>query len=203
MFYKKNYKSSLLFLLVLILFGFASCEKDYSYEGGITRILPPDSLIDSIPVKDSVSHILPEFSPCVFCNNSIPLKESAWTFKIDTTILCGSVDTAIVLGSRGTFTFFGPTSCVKDSGIIFTIYLSPYELNRDTTNYAVPKVSFYYYHTLAPFILINQPTGTFHFVIASYVHATHIATGTFSGVAYRPDGRAVTISDGKFNIKLN
>ena len=186
-----------------MLIGFASCEKDYSYEGGITRILPADSLIDSIPVKDSVTHILPEFSPCVFCNNNNPLKESTWSFKIDTTILCGSVDTAIVLGSRGTFTFFGPTSCVKDSGIIFTIYLSPYELNRDTTNFAVPKVSFYYYHTFAPFILMNQTSESFNFVINSYVHATHIALGTFSGVAYRPDGRVVAISDGKFNVKLN
>lgn len=201
MLYKKLYKSLLLFVLLLI--GLASCEKEYSYEGGNTAILPVDSLVDTVPVKDSLDHGLPEFTSCVYCNNNNPLKESTWSFKIDTTILCGSVDTAIVLGSRGVFTFFGPTSCVKDSGIIFTIYLSPYQLTRDTTNYAVPKASFYYYHTLAPFILMNQASEPFQFVISSYVHATRIATGTFSGVAYRADGRAAVITDGKFNIKLN
>ena len=201
MLYKKIYNSSLLFVLLQI--GFISCEKEYSYEGGNTAILPIDSLVDSVPVKDSLNHIPPEFSFCAFCNNNNPLKESTWSFKIDTTILCGSVDTAIVLGNRAAFTFFGPTSCVKDSGIIFTIYLSPYQLNRDTTYYTVPKASFYYYHTLAPFILMNQPAEPFQFVISSYVHATRIATGTFSGVAQRTDGRAVVITDGKFNIKLN
>lgn len=57
------YSGSLLLLLLLMLIGFASCEKDYSYEGGITRNLPADSLIDSIPVKDSLNHVIPEFSP--------------------------------------------------------------------------------------------------------------------------------------------
>ena len=201
MLYKKLYNSFPLFVLLLI--GFASCEKEYSYEGGNTAILPVDSLRDSIPVTDSLNHGLPEFSSCVYCINNNPLKESTWSFRIDTTVLCGSVDTAIVLGNRAAFTFFGPTSCVKDSGIIFTIYLSSYQLTRDTTNYVVPKVSFYYYHTLAPFILMNQASEPFHFVIASYVHATRIAIGTFSGVAHRADGRAAIISDGKFNIKLN
>lgn len=200
MLYKKIYTISLLFVLLLI--GIASCKKEYSYEGGITVVLPADSLVDSIPVKDTLSHILPEFSPCTYCINNNTLKESTWSFKIDTTILCGIIDTAIVLGDRGIFTFFGPTNCVKDSGIIFTIYLNPYQLNRDTTNYAVPKVSFYYYHTLAPFIFINKPSESFYFVITSYINATHIALGTFSGVAYRPDGRAIIISDGKFNVKL-
>ena len=201
MFCKKLYNGLLLFVLLLICL--ASCEKDYSYEGGNTAILPADSLLDSIPFNDSLNHGLPEFSSCVYCINNNPLKESTWSFKIDTTILCGSVDTAIVLGNRAAFTFFGPTSCVKDSGIIFTIYLSPYQLTRDTTNYAVPKASFYYYHTLAPFILMNGPSEPFQFVISSYVHATRMATGTFSGVAYRQDGRAAVITDGKFNIKLN
>lgn len=201
MLYKKLHTS--LLLLVLLLIGFSSCEKDYSYEGGDTAILPVDSLVDSVPVKDSLNHNPPEFSPCDYCINNNPLKESTWSFKIDTTILCGSVDTAIVLGNRAAFTFFGPTYCVKDSGIIFTIYLSPYQLTRDTTNYAAPKASFYYYHTLAPFILMNQASEPFRFVISSYIHATRIATGTFSGVAYRQDGRAALITDGKFNIKLN
>ena len=201
MLYKKLNNCLLLFVLLLI--GLASCEKEYSYEGGDTVILPVDSLVDSIPVRDSLNYGLPEFTSCIYCINNNPLKESTWSFKIDTTILCGSIDTAIVLGSRGAFTFFGPTSCVKDSGIIFTIYLSPYQLTRDTTNYAVPKASFYYYHTLAPFILMNQASEPFHFVISSYVHATRIAVGTFNGVAYRADGRAAVINDGKFNIKLN
>ena len=201
MLYKKLYNSLLLFVLLLI--SLISCEKEYSYEGGDSTILPVDSLVDSIPVTDSLNHVLPEFSSCVYCNNNNPLKESTWSFRIDTTVLCGSVDTAIVLGNRAAFTFFGPTSCVKDSGIIFTIYLNPYQLTRDTTNYAVPKVSFYYYHTLAPFILMNQASEPFHFVISSYVHATRIAIGTFSGVAHRADGRVAVISDGKFNIKLN
>ena len=201
MLYKKIYNCLLLFVLLLI--GLASCEKEYSYEGGDTVILPVDSLVDSIPFRDSLNYGLPEFTTCIYCINNNPLKESTWSFKIDTTILCGSVDTAIVLGNRATFTFFGPTSCVKDSGIIFTIYLSPYQLNRDTTNYAAPNVSFYYYHTLAPFILMNRVSERFQFIISSYVHATRIAVGTFNGVAYRADGRAAFITDGKFNIKLN
>jgi len=62
--------------------------------------------------------------------------------------------------------------------------------------------AFYYYKTNAPFVLISRTGQSFYFTVNSYIHASRIAMGTFSGFAYRADGRSVEVKNGRFKIKL-
>lgn len=184
------------FTLVFSMFLFSSCEKEYSYEQG-------QQVIPVIPVPaDTTRPVVPEFNNCDLCN---PLEEPAvgqWSFKTGPSFLCGAVDTAIINFERTAFTFFGPSACAGDSGLIFTVYLSPYVLDRDTYNLTVPYASFYYYRTGFPNLLANRTDQSFTFTISSYNHTSRVAKGVFNGTAYRPDGSPAVVHSGRFAIEL-
>lgn len=184
-------------MLIVLLFFLTSCEKEYSYENGqVTVRVDP-------PAVDSNLVIIPEFHYCSLCDPAKQLQVSEWSFRIDTSVVCGIVDTAIINFERTAFTFFGPSSCAGDTGLIFTVYLDPFVLDKDTYNFTVPYASFYYYRTGYPNLLANRTDQSFTFTITSYIHATRIATGVFSGTAYRPDARPAVVHTGKFKIQLN
>ena len=201
MLYKKTHNDWLFFLLVLLVYTTA-CEKEYSYEGGA---IPPPVIVpvDSIQPADS-THVDPgELPTCPFCVNTGDIPVSSWSFKTGNSLLCGKVDTAIILSlERNTFTFFGPATCGTDTGLIFTVSLNPNSLDRNIENIAASNTVFYYYHTNEPYILISAANQPFMLTITTYNQSTKIATGTFSGQGYRQDGRAVNVTDGKFKIKL-
>ncbi len=191
-----------IFLIAGIIFLLASCDKEYSYEGGNT--VPPVVVVpvDTILPSDTI-HIDPGALPnCPACNNNNDVAEGYWRFKTGNSILCGKVDTSFMLSlEKNVFTFFGPSNCGADTGIIFTVNL-PASLNGDTTNVRASSAIFYYYHTNFPYVLLSHNDQPFYFMITSYVLSTKIATGVFSGPAFRADGRSVVVSDGKFKIKL-
>ena len=191
-FYKK-YGPCIYSALLLLLLMNVSCQKELYWDSEITA-LP----VDSIPIV-----IDPGALPnCASCLQRDTVNTYTWSFKTGVSQLCGRVDTAIINVDRSSFTFYGPSSCGSDTGLIFTVYLNPLVLNKDTTNLKAPYATFFYYHTGAPYILLSKTSQTFNFTISSYVHATKIATGTFSGFGYRQDGRAVAVSSGKFKIRL-
>ncbi len=202
MFCKRLFYSFLFFVLLLI--GFASCEKEYSYEGGATAptgiiIIP----IDTIQSSDTVRLDPGELPPCTSCDTAGDLPAVSWSFKTGNSLLCGRVDTAIMLSlERNTFTFFGPATCGIDTGLIFTVSLGSNFLNKTVENVEATNAVFYYYHTLAPYILVSHFDQSFKLTITSYNHITKVVKGTFSGTGYRQDSRAVIVSDGKFNFKL-
>ena len=202
MLYKKTYINGLLFLLLLVVYT-TSCEKEYSYEGGNAQPPPITVPVDSTHPADTI-HLDPgELPPCISCIESNDIPASSWSFKTGNSLLCGRVDTAIMLSlERNTFTFFGPSACGTDTGLIFTVSLSPNALNRDIENVEASNAVFYYYHTYSPYILTSLFNQPFRLNILSYNHTTKLVTGTFSGSGYRPDGRAVNITDGKFKTKL-
>ena len=179
-------------LLLLILLNI-SCQKELYFDREVTT-LPVDSIT---PVNDPGA--LPACASCLQPNS---IDTYTWSFKTGNAQLCGRVDTAIISLERNSFTFFGPSSCRKDTGLIFTVYLDPPGLKRDTSNLKAAYASFFYYNTGAPYVLLSKTGQSFNFTISSYVHATKIATGVFSGYGYRQNGRAVEISSGKFKIKL-
>lgn len=199
---KKLLNSFLLFFLLLI--GFTSCEKEYSYEGGATAptgigIIP----IDSIQSSDTVRLDPGELPPCASCDTAGDLPAASWSFKTGNSLSCGRVDMAIMLSlERNTFTFFGASNCGIDTGLIFTVSLGLNFLNKTVENVEATNAVFYYYHTLAPYVLVSHFDESFKLTITSYNHITKVIKGTFSGTGYRQDSRAVFVSDGKFNFKL-
>ena len=188
-------------LLLLILSLLGGCGKEYSYEGGAGPTIPIIP-VDTTSANDSVSVDYEELFSCNSCIASDTLAQWEWSFKTGNSLLCGKSDTAILNPERNSFTFFGPSTCAADSGLIFTVYLEPNVLDRDITNLDASHAIFYYYDTNGPYVLTSHYDRPFSLTIKSYVHATGIATGNFSGVGYRQDSSVINITDGKFKIKL-
>ncbi len=141
---------------------------------------------------------------CADCMGRDSIAFNRWSFYADNKFYCGKTDTAIIISlTRDAFTFFGPSSCSLDSGLVMTVYLDPPGLSRDTTNYEVKKVSFFYYdHNGVQNIFISKGSRDIIMQIDSYNHVTKIATGHFEGYGYKPSGSTAVVTKGKFQVKL-
>jgi hypothetical protein len=182
-----------LFLTTLFII---SCKKEFSFEG--TRPYVP------APV-DTIKPILPP-APwiCPSCIGKDVQIEKKWSLFIDGAFFCGDVDTAIVIApDRSGFTFFGPSSCSVDSGLVFTVFLNGEFLNKDIRNLVTQNVSFFYYDKIGQTIAYaSRRDIPFSFAIESYVHQTRTATGNFSGPVTKANGAIGYINSGKFKIQL-
>ncbi len=192
-FWQDKYGSFFCVGFLLLLLTTASCQKELYFDRA-AAVLP----VDSLPTVNDPGSL----PGCVSCLQPDSLNPYTWSFKTGASQLCGKVDTAIISIERSSFTFFGPSNCSRDTGLIFTIFLDPHNLTRDTANLKATYATFYYYNTGAPYILLSKTAQSFNFTISSYVHATRIAIGTFSGFGYRQNGRAVEVTSGKFKIRL-
>ncbi len=183
--------------VVFILLNFTRCAKEYSFEGANTR--PRDTVIVPPPPPPAAS----ELPHCSSCDHlTTPVQLNHWSLKAQQAQACGTIDTAIITLERTSFTFFGPSSCSRDTGMVITAYLND-SLDRDKTNIQVDRVAFYYYDRVTPsYIYITYPTTPFYVHIDTYNHQTKIATGTFGGSGVKVNGSNTVISEGKFSIKL-
>jgi hypothetical protein len=181
----------------------ASCDKDYSYEGGSVIPVPAIIPLPVDTIKTDTIIVNPgELPACKVCIDSGDIKVASWSFKTGNALICGRIDTAIILNlERSSLTFFGPSACGVDTGIIFTVHLGTNGLVKDVQNIIATNAIFYYYHTNAPYILLSHADQPFKLTITKYDHLTKIMTGTFSGNGFRQDGRAINITDGKFKCK--
>lgn len=176
---------------------FISCEKEYSYENG-----PADPVV--IPVTDStdtVNQTNNSFLHCSRCDNAAGTAINTWRFETAAgAVVCGEVDTAFVLNhERDVLTFFGPSYCGSDSGLIFTVNLSS-GLTGNAINIPASFTAYYYYHTGNPNILVSLASQPFTLMVTSYNHSSRIASGTFSGTAYLQNQAAVAVTRGKFSF---
>jgi len=188
-------KNVLCFLVIVSLLFMASCRKEYSFEGNMT---PPVDTTGT-PASPPVTY---NFSLCSICATSATTELSSWSFKMENILACGKADTAIMLGNRTAFTFFGPSLCSNDTGMVITVYLRD-TLNKNLSYISADKAAFYYYDHVTPsYIMMSQAYAPFSVTIQNYDHQTKIATGTFEGVALRSDGHWVSINSGKFKMKL-
>jgi hypothetical protein len=181
-----------LFLTALFII---SCKKEYSFEGSRPYIR-----------ADTIKPILPPVPwICLSCIGKDAQIEDKWSFYNDGSFLCGDIDTAIVITpERNGFTFFGPSSCSADSGMVFTVFLNGEVLNKDLRNLTTQNIAFYYYDNIGhTFPYASRRNNPFTFTIESYIHQTHVAIGTFSGPVIKPNGTGSVISSGKFKVKLN
>lgn len=191
-----------IFSLFLLTTGIVSCEKDYSYEGGgdgsPVIINPEDTAhhTDTTVIDPAAVH------DCNTCDETHGVLTGTWSFVTGSSFVCGEIDTAFVLNHERTMlTFFGPSFCGADSGLIFTVYL-PAGLDRDRINLQASSTAFYYYRTAHPYILMPDPSNPFHLTFTSYNHSTRIASGIFSGVAIQQDGVKVAVTNGKFSCEI-
>jgi len=182
---------------VFILLNITGCAKEYSFEGSNTH--PRDTVIVPPPPPPAAS----ELPHCSSCDHlTTPVQLNHWSLKAQQSQACGTIDTAIITLERTSFTFFGPSSCSRDTGMVITAYLNE-SLDRDKTNIQVSRVAFYYYDRVTPsYIYMTYPTTPFYLHIDTYNHQTKIATGTFGGSGVKVNGSNTVISEGKFSIKL-
>lgn len=181
-------------LIIFILLLNAACRKEYSYEKGIAIVQRDSSRINPV--------ITNSFPTCSACKPTDNLLISTWNFKIGNSYLCGTIDAAGTLGDKTTFTFFGPSACSIDTGLVMTVYLSTV-LNTDIFNYTTSKAAFFYYdHFGTKDIFISQANAPFSVTVESFIYATRIITGSFKGTVFKPNGDMITLSEGKFKVKL-
>lgn len=188
----KIFFSILIFIIVL----YAGCAKEYSFEGGGTPP-PRDTIINPPPPPP------PSVPVCHACNNIPGTAFPQWRFRSGNWVTCGSADTAIALGNRTTFTFFGPSACSVDTGMVITVYLNGDTLNRDRQNIQARTAAFYAYERVTPsYIFMSQGSNSFSVTIDRYTHSTGIVTGTFRGTVFRANGAAASIDSGRFTVRL-
>ena len=190
------YRTFIILTIYIQVSGFYGCTKEYSYEGG--------PAIDTIPVPILDTAIKPgtNFPFCPGCRSINTSTSLFWSFKYDTSLLCGSITNSVITPERSGFTFFGPSTCSSDTGLVMTVFLNTDSLNRDKFHITSNNASLEYYdNTVSSDILISNH-HSISFTIDSYVHNTGIATGTFNGLVKTKDSTLIAIKDGKFTIQF-
>lgn len=190
---KTDIKYKIVAILFIAAVLMAGCAKEYSIEG-----LAPgtnDTIIAPAIIKDIPS--------CSLCTEIAGTTLSSWSFKINNSFLCGAIDTAIVSPARTAFTFYGPSTCSADSGMVITVYLLNDTLNKDRQNITLERNVFYYYDRVTPSdIYVSRQNIPFTVYIDQYVHQSKIATGRFEGNVFKTSGGGTRITSGKFQVKL-
>jgi hypothetical protein len=176
--------------LAFVLF-YCSCTKEYSYEAS--------------PITTDTTTIPTVIQPyiCPACIGNETFQENKWSFRDNGLLRCGEIDTAISNPTRTGFTFYGPSACSKDTGMIMTILLDTLRLNRNISNVTYSMSAFYYYDNVGnTYIYMNRQQSPFTVTIESYTHADRMITGSFSGFGYRTATGGASINSGKFKVKL-
>ena len=182
----------LLYLFLLVAF-FASCTREYSFEGASLGIRHKDTIHPPAGGGPSI---------CPACIGNDVFIENKWSLHIGGLLYCGKIDTIIIAPSRSGFTLFGPSSCSVDSGMVITVNLAGEHLNHNITNYSSSTNGFYYYDKVTPSYVAISVTGIPFFVtVESYDHTTKILTGSFYGITALANGGSIPIGAGKFRVK--
>jgi hypothetical protein len=192
---RKNMRLVFFYIITILtaVYFLFSCKKEYSCE---------NCLVTPI-IVDTGKTTLPAYV-CPACPGNETFIENKWSFRDDTLLRCGLIDTAIVAPDRTGFTFFGPSACSADTGIVMTIQLDTIHLNRNLTNVTSQFAAYYYYDNVGQtYIYMSKQQNPFTVTIDSYDYQTKLASGTFSGFGYRPAGGGSSIRSGKFKVKLH
>ncbi len=184
--------TGIIFILYLELAGFSGCMKEYSFEGRNSTVLTNDT-----SVKSRIT-----FPFCLGCRSMNDFISPGWNFKYDTSLLCGAVTGAVITPERNGFTFFGPSACSKDTGLVMTVFLNSDALDRDRSNITTNQVIFQYYDNSTFSDIFNSNRLSVSFTIDTYQHSTRVAKGRFSGIVKTKDSTMAKIMDGKFSIKF-
>ena len=184
-------------IIYLFLCG-TGCSKEYSCES-CSMSTPADSL--PIPTTPPAASELPVCLSCAIYPDPVELNQ--WSLKAQQSQACGIIDTAIINLERTAFTFYGPSACSADTGMVLTVYMENRVLNENISNITINRSSFYFYDRVTPSdIYMSRQSVVFPVHIDWYDHQTKIISGSFSGTVFRRDGSPASISGGKFKVKL-
>ncbi|MEP7228736.1 MAG: hypothetical protein ABI691_00710 [Ginsengibacter sp.] len=192
----KKYTLALVFLSQLLLQN-TGCQKEYSCESCDSTIILIDSLI--LPPPPLVIY---DFPQCDLCKPGDGITLSHWNFKSGNSFFCGLIGDAGLSPDKTAFTFFGPSACSIDTGLVMTIYL-PIAFDTDKYNVTTTKIAFFYYDHFGPRdIFLSLPEKLFTVNIVSYIKSTGIVTGTFRGIVFKPNGDTTFVDQGNFIVNL-
>jgi hypothetical protein len=190
------------FYIILFVFSFyfltIGCEKEYSYEGG-----PQDSIavpdVDSVPgPADSDG----SFPICTACLTADTVSVPKWSLEIDSSLQCGAVTNTVVSPDETAMTFFGPSTCWKDEGLIITAHFGDQFLNANRESFTSNQASLVYYdNTNGPDKLQSLAPADITVIIDHYTKQTGIATGRLIGIAADVNGKSFEIN-GTFTIRF-
>jgi len=186
----------LAFACCTLLLNIQGCRKEYSYERQPidTTGTEPDST-DTIP-NDVV------YSQCPLCEKDPGYAMGKWSFMIDTFTFCGIVTGEVMLDERTAFTFFGPSACSTDSGLIITCYMNePFAEEAEYVSVDVITLRYYNHRGTKDMLQADASLG-FALVIQSYSKTTGIMRGIFSGNVLTDRNTLEHISNGKFEIQF-
>lgn len=186
-------------LLTLSWWSSTGCSKEYSYEGG--------AISDSsnfAPLPDTTRRDSLQFLPCNLCvADSFGKTVDTWRIQLPHSKACGNFTRTVITPTRDAFTFFGPSACSADSGIILNSFWSPLVFDRDLKNVSTQRTAFYYYDRIGNTYVLERKTGqVMTIVIEEYSHSTGIAKGYSFGEAQTANGKLVRVSDIRFVIKI-
>lgn len=141
------------------------------------------------------------FPKCMSCNSIDTSFGYKWSFKVGRSLLCGNVTKAVLSPNRDAMTFFGPSACSEDSGLVITAYFNNQVLNKDQSNITTSRAALQYYdNTAMSDILQSKQPNIFSLTIDSYFRQTGIAIGTFSGSVVGKNGNIIKVDAGRFKI---
>jgi len=190
----KKVGSVLLFFVLLC----AGCIKEeYSYEGGLAQP------IDSTTNPDTTTQIpIPSFA-CMLCHPNDAVQSMQWHFMYKgVTALCGLVTKAVLSPEKNALTFYGPSACTIDTGLIMTVFLDTL-LDQDRVNIRAAQAVLQYYIKGSANDAFRSKAPDLNFIIDRFVQETKTATGRFSGYTFTPTGERVSIETGRFNITFS
>lgn len=201
---KLYYSLAVFFVLSMLILQNTSCTKEYSYEGRdstSTTSNTPTPQNDSITTSQDTAKLFPQ---CTKCHSTDSLSVGSWNFKAGNSYLCGGTTNSGFFGgnSKMDITFFGPSACSVDTGLVISAYL-PVALDRDRFNITTTQAAFYYYDHNAPEdILDSHSEAVFSVSVGSFIYATGVATGTFSGTVFKANGDTVIVSEGNYKVYI-
>ena len=179
-------------------FGLSGCAKEYSYERQPVSLSPaPDSAVPAARLF--------RLGPCTSCNsnygNTTP---NSWSLQLEGSAVCGPFTRTVINPERNFFTFFGPTACTPDSGVIVEAAWSPLVFDRDLYQVSTQRAQFYYYDTISnAYVLLSRTSRLpFSLVIERYNRQTGEAKGYCSGFLFSGKGDTVEIKDFRFSILI-
>lgn len=174
------------------------CKKEYSYESSTDADLTtPD---DSAVIPNSTKAVV--FPRCASCNGT-DTSSMKWSFKVDSSLLCGNVTKAVLSSTGDAITIFGPSTCSGDTGLILTAFFPRKTFKRDQTNITADRASLEYYdNTTMADLLQSKSSHVFNLTIESYSQQARRITGIFNGFVVDKNARVIKVEIGKFNVRF-
>ncbi len=159
-------------------------------------VAPPDTL----QMADTAL-TLPQ---CLFCKYATSLRKNQWNFRVDTLFFCGAVTNGVLSPEKNALTFFGPSSCNAQTGLIITAYFDQVTFDADRAGITSTRVTMQYYDNAGGKDIFLSGSGTlFNITINQFEARSATAIGRFNGTVLARNGQVVPITEGNFKIELH